>query len=413
MDTNEPLILVINSGSSSLKFAVYGGDRRDPLLAGLAERLGQAQATVSFKGHGGKPGQPLPQPTHEAALDAVLVVLTERQWLPRLAAVGHRVVHGGEHFAQSVAITPEVLADIEACSQLAPLHNPPALRGIRSAMQRLPHVPHIAVMDTAFHQTMPPAAYFYALPMGLYRQLGVRRYGFHGTSHRYVAAEAVPMLGLDPQDHGLVTAHLGNGASATAVQDGRSVDTSMGMTPLEGLVMGTRCGDVDAGALSLIARRTGWDWDALDDLLNKRSGLLGLSELSNDCRELEQAAQSGHAGAQLALDVFVHRLARHIGGLAMALRRLDAVVFTGGIGENSAWVRAATLQRLRPLGLALDVAANDTMVGGAAGVISQGQHPAALVVPTNEEWMIARDAAALAGLHQPASPDAAGSQGSP
>lgn len=413
MDTTEPLILVINAGSSSLKFAAYAGDRRDPLLAGLADRLGQAQATVSFKGHDDTTAQPLPQPTHEAALDAVLAELTRRQWLPRLAAVGHRVVHGGERFAESVTITPEVLADIEACEQLAPLHNPPALRGIRSAMQLLPHVPHVAVMDTAFHQTMPPAAYFYALPMGLYRQLGVRRYGFHGTSHRYVAAEAVRLLGLDPGDHGLVTVHLGNGASATAVQDGRSVDTTMGMTPLEGLVMGTRSGDVDAGALSLIARRTGWGWDALDDLLNKRSGLLGLSELSNDCRELERAAQSGHAGAQLALDVFVHRLVRHIGGLAMALRRLDAVVFTGGIGENSAWVRAATLQRLQPLGLTLDAAANERMAGGAAGVIGLGQHPIALVVPTNEEWMIARDAAAIAGLHPSAATNSAGNQSAP
>ncbi|HET8996063.1 MAG TPA: acetate kinase [Acetobacteraceae bacterium] len=403
MDTGGPLILVINSGSSSLKCAVFAGEHRAPLLTGLAERLGQAQATIAFKPDG--TAATLPEPTHEAALDAVLAALTGRDWLPRLAAVGHRVVHGGEHFAQSVVITPEVIADIDACSRLAPLHNPPALRGIRSAMQRLPHVPHVAVLDTAFHQTMPPAAYYYALPMDLYRQLGVRRYGFHGTSHRYVAAEAVRLLGLDPQDHGLVTAHLGNGASATAVQDGRSVDTTMGMTPLEGLVMGTRCGDIDAGALSLIARRTGWDWDALDDVLNKRSGLLGLSELSNDCRELEQAAQSGHAGARLALEVFVHRLARHIGGLAMALRRLDAVVFTGGIGENSAWMRAATLQRLGPLGLALDAAANARMTGGAAGRISRGSAPAALVVPTNEEWMIARDAAALAGLHAPSSAD--------
>ena len=403
MPTNEPLILVINSGSSSLKFAVYAREQRQPNLSGLADRLGQPQAAISFRTQDDEVAHDLPQPTHEAALDAVLTALAQRGWLPALAAVGHRVVHGGDRFPRSVTITPEVLAGIDACTQLAPLHNPPAVHGIRSAMQRLPHIPHVAVLDTAFHQTMPPAAYHYALPIRLYRQFGVRRYGFHGTSHRFVAAEAVRMLSLDPQDHGLVTAHLGNGASATAVQDGRSVDTSMGMTPLEGLVMGTRSGDIDAGALSLIARRTGWDWDRLDDVLNKRSGLLGLSELSNDCRELEQAAQAGHAGAKLALDVFVHRLARHIGGLAMALRRLDAVVFTGGIGENSAWVRAATVQRLRPLGLALDPEANARMTGSAAGVISAGAGPAALVLPTNEEWMIARDTADLAGLHAPAS----------
>ena len=394
----DPLILVINSGSSSLKFAVQDPDRREPRLAGLADRLGQTQATITIRQSGGDVTRTLPQPTHAAALDALLGELGERGWLHALGAVGHRVVHGGERFARSVVITPEVLADLEACSPLAPLHNPPALLAIHTAMEKLPNVPHVAVLDTAFHQTMPPAAFFYALPMALYRELDVRRFGFHGTSHRFVAEEAVRLLGLDPNDHGLVTAHLGNGASATAVQDGRSVDTSMGMTPLEGLVMGTRCGDVDAGALSLIARRKALDWDALDAMLNHQSGLFGLSELSNDCRELEQAAQFGHAGAQLALDVFVHRLARYIGGLAMALRRLDAVVFTGGIGEHSIYVRAMTMRRLRPLGLALDAAANQRMVGGAAGVISTGTRPAAMVIPTNEEWMIARDAAELAGL---------------
>jgi acetate kinase len=240
------------------------------------------------------------------------------------------------------------------------------------------------------------------VPMSLYRDHFVRRYGFHGTSHRFVAGEAVTMLGLDPADHGLVTAHLGNGASATAVLNGRSVDTTMGMTPLEGLVMGTRSGDIDPGALAYIARRTGRGWDEMDELLNKRSGLLGLSELSNDCRELEAAATRGHTGARVALEVFVHRLARHIGGLAMSLPRLDAVVFTGGIGENSAQIRAMTVHRLRPLGLALDDDANRRMVAGNAGIISEGGRPVAAVVNTNEEWMIARDTAKLAGLTRPA-----------
>jgi acetate kinase len=223
--------------------------------------------------------------------------------------VGHRVVHGGERFSSSVVITPGVLAELEAISPLAPLHNPPAVLGMRVALARLA-VPHVAVLDTAFHQSMPPSAYLYATPMSLYRDYGVRRYGFHGTSHRFVAGEAVEMLELDRTDHGLVIAHLGNGASATAVLNGRSVDTTMGMTPLEGLVMGTRSGDIDPGALIYLARRTGWNWDEMDTLLNTRSGLLGLSELSNDCRELEAAASSGHAGAQRALEVFVHRLAR-------------------------------------------------------------------------------------------------------
>ena len=302
--TEEPLVLVINCGSSSLKFAVHALDRRRPLLSGLGDRLGLEGATISFKDDFSKTVRDLKEPTHAAALDALLEEFAARGWLNVLAAVGHRVVHGGERFPSSVLITPEILVEIETISPLAPLHNPPAVLGMRVALSRLA-VPHVAVMDTAFHQTMSPSAYLYAVPMSLYRDERVRRYGFHGTSHRFVAGEAVKMLGLDPTDHGLVTAHLGNGASATAVLNGRSVDTTMGMTPLEGLVMGTRSGDIDPGALAYIARRTGWNWDEIDELLNKRSGLLGLSELSNDCRELEAAAIGGHAGAQVALEVFV------------------------------------------------------------------------------------------------------------
>lgn len=395
-----PLILVINSGSSSLKFAVHNLTDRRALLSGLAERLGQQDACISVRDTEGKRTLPLATATHAGALEAVLAEVAARGWLPALRAVGHRVVHGGERFAASALISPAVLADIEACNGLAPLHNPPAVLGIRVALERLPQVPHVAVPDTAFHQTMPPSAFLYALPMAMYREHGVRRYGFHGTSHRFVSEEAVRLLGLDPADHGLVVAHLGNGASATAVQDGRSLDTTMGMTPLEGLVMGTRAGDVDAGALRYIAERTGWGWAELDRMLNRESGLLGLSGLSNDCREVEAAARAGHEGARLALEVFAHRLARHIGGLATSLRRLDVVVFTGGIGENSAHVRDLTLRRLGPLGLALDPQANGRVVGGAGGVISTGSRPLALVVPTNEEWMIARDTALLAGLGQ-------------
>jgi acetate kinase len=393
------LILVLNSGSSSLKFAVHDTGTRTPLLSGLAERLGADSPTITFKDSDGKRAYPLTHGDHATALEAVLAELSRRGWLPALAAVGHRVVHGGERFTASVVITDDVIADIEACSALAPLHNPPALLGIRVARTGLTSIPHVAVIDTAFHQTMPAEAFLYAVPMSLYRDQGVRRYGFHGTSHRFVAREAVALLDLDPTDHGLVIAHLGNGASATAVQDGRSVDTSMGMTPLEGLVMGSRCGDIDAGAVLHIMRACGFDTDTIDLMLNKRSGLLGLSELSNDCRELEAAAANGHTGAQLALAVFAHRLARHIGGLATNLRRLDAVVFTGGIGENSVRVRAMTLARLGPLGVTLDPAANAGMTGGIGGVISvAGPGPRAAVVATNEEWMIARDTAALARL---------------
>jgi acetate kinase len=391
------LILVLNSGSSSLKFAVHNERVRTPLLSGLADRLGSENATIAFKDPDGERKHLLGESSHAAAVDAVLDELARRGWLEVLAGVGHRVAHGGERFTSSVLVTPAVLAGIEACSPLAPLHNPAALLCLREALRRLPGVPNVTVFDTAFHQTMKPEAFLYALPIALYREHGVRRYGFHGTSHRYVAQEAVAMLGLDPGDHGLVTAHLGNGASATAVQDGHSVDTSMGMTPLEGLVMGTRSGDIDAGAVLHIMRTAGYDAAEMEALLNRRSGLLGISGLSNDCRELQAAAERGHAGAQLALEVFAHRLARYIGGLAMSLRRFDAVVFTGGIGENSARLRAMTMARLRPFGFALDAPANAHMTGGTGGVISAPDAtPRAVVVATNEEWMIACDTARLA-----------------
>jgi len=326
----------------------------------------------------------------------LLALVDERGWLRRIQAVGHRVVHGGERFTRSVEITPEVISDIEACCVLAPLHNPANLIGVRAAFAALPNARQVAVFDTAFHQTIPPEAYLYALPQSYRREFGVRRYGFHGTSHRFVAQRAIEYLCLDANDSGLVVLHLGNGASATAIRDGVSVDTSMGLTPVEGLVMGTRCGDVDAGALLYIARRANLDLDGLDKLVNKDSGLLGLSELSNDCRTLEAAAKGGHEGAKLALEVFAYRIAKTVGGLATALPRLDAVVFTGGIGENSAGVRASVLNRLGSLGITLAADRNRATCGGLTGVISRSRRPCALVAPTDEERMIACDTAAIA-----------------
>lgn len=393
---NANMTLVINCGSSSLKFGVFDSGARAPVLSGLAECLGADDARITYKEGDTPCTRSLGRNGHTSALDTLLDILARDDRLGAIRAVGHRVVHGGERFRQSALITPDVLADIEACNSLAPLHNPANVLGIRSALEKLPSVPQVAVFDTAFHQTMPAEAYLYALPYCYYRNYGVRRYGFHGSSHRYVAEETVQLLGLDPEDHGIVIAHLGNGASATAVLDGESVDTTMGMTPLEGLVMGTRSGDVDAGALMFLAHRQGLDGDEMDTLLNKQSGLLGLSELSNDCRVLEEAARNGHSGAALALKVFAHRLARHIGGLAMALPRLDAVVFTGGIGENSVAMRSMTLDRLHPLGLYEEPDANRSMTGGRAGLISRSDAPAAMVIPTNEEWMIARDTETLA-----------------
>ena len=392
------LVLVINCGSSSLKFSVIPARGGKPVLSGLAECLGLADARLVVKSAATNTATSLDGGAHAAALAAILDTLRAQHLLDQIAAVGHRVVHGGERFTDSVLLTPQVLADIEAVSALAPLHNPANVLGIRACLQGLPMVPQIAVFDTAFHQTMKPAAFSYAIPQRLYREHGVRRYGFHGTSHRFVAQRAIAVLRLDPRDHGIVIAHLGNGASATAVRNGESVDTTMGMTPLEGLVMGTRSGDIDFGAVAYLARTTDLALEDIDAMLNRQSGLLGLSELSSDCRTLEQAAKAGHAGATLALDVFVHRLARHIGGLVASLHRFDALIFTGGIGENSALIRARTIERLGVFGLTLNQDANLRTVGGCFGRISRSRRPTAVVIPTDEEGLICSDAAAVAGL---------------
>ena len=395
MEKNNSLILVINCGSSSLKFAVFPVGEPTPLATGLAEALGHADSRIAIKVGAEKTTTPLNGGDHAVALDNVLAMLAQHDWLKAITGVGHRFVHGGEKFTQSVVITPSVLADLDKTVNLAPLHNPAHLLGVRTAIAKLPGVPQIAVFDTSFHQTMPEEAYLYAIPMQLYRDHGLRRYGFHGTSHRYVSTEAVRMLGLDPEDHGIIVAHLGNGASVSAVKNGKCVDTSMGLTPLEGLVMGTRSGDIDPGALFYLARNAGYTIYTLDTLLNKQSGLLGVSELSNDCRTLEEAATHGHEGANRALAVFAHRLAKYIGGLAMALHRLDAVVFTGGIGENSERVREMTIQRLRPFGLTINPALNGAAIRGMSGIITSSRKPVAAVIPTNEEWMIANDTATL------------------
>jgi len=392
MTMKDPLILVINCGSSSLKFAVYKDGRRLPMLSGLAENLGKNDAAIIFN-DGEKITVSLNGEGHSGALDVLLRNLDARGWLDSVVAVGHRVVHGAERFKASTIIDDSVLADIDACRHLAPLHNFANLLGIRAAMAKLPQVPNVAVCDTAFHQTIPPEAYYYALPRSLYREHGVRRYGFHGTSYRFVTEEAIQLLRLDPDDHGMIICHLGNGSSVCAVQNGKSVDTSMGMTPLEGLVMGTRSGDVDPGIFGFLGEQMYLDVNGIMSLLNTRSGLLGLSELSNDVRTLTAAAEADHDGAKLALGVFVHRLAHYIGALAMSLTRLDAIVFTGGIGENSAPVRAAAMARLGVLGVKIDEEANRATVLGRQGRISRSDRPVVAVVTTNEEWMIAREAA--------------------
>ncbi|MDC7707315.1 acetate kinase [Vogesella indigofera] len=387
--------LVINCGSSSLKFALIDADSQRTTVTGIAEKLGLADACISFKQDGKKVELTLAQGDHAGAMKAILSYFDERELTGSVIAIGHRVVHGGETFKQSTLIDDSVIAAIEDCARLAPLHNPAHLLGIRTAMACFPGLPQVAVFDTAFHQSMPEQAYLYAVPMALYREHGVRRYGFHGTSHRYVTAEAAAMLGKPLAESAFVCAHLGNGASVAAVLNGKSVDTSMGLTPLEGLVMGTRCGDIDPGIFGYLAAELNTDIQGVTDILNKQSGLLGLSELSSDCRELEDAAAAGHTGAQIALEVFAYRLAKQIAAMTVALGRLDALLFTGGIGENSPLLRAKVIKLLGFLGLALDPAANDATFRGKAGRITRDGSTPALVINTNEELMIALDTAVL------------------
>lgn len=388
-----PVVLVINSGSSSIKFSVLDVDTCDVLLAGIAEGINTAQAGLSVNGGD---ISPLSHPTYEAALLAISHELETRNLIDSVALIGHRIAHGGSIFTQSALITDEVIDGIRQVSPLAPLHNYANLSGIESARHLFPGVQQVAVFDTSFHQTLPPEAYLYGLPWKYTEELGVRRYGFHGTSHRYVARQAYDLLKLQEQDSGLVIAHLGNGASICAVHNGKSVDTSMGMTPLEGLMMGTRSGDVDFGAMAWIADQTNQTMSDLERIVNKESGLLGISGLSSDLRTLEKAWHEGHERAQLAIKTFVHRIARHIAGHAASLTRLDAIIFTGGIGENSQLIRRLVMAHLRVLG----VVANDDMNSrpnsdGERIISDERSSVVCAVIPTNEEKMIALDAIRL------------------
>ncbi|HYD43524.1 MAG TPA: acetate kinase [Anaeromyxobacter sp.] len=399
-------VLVLNCGSSSAKFAVVdlAGSRgiADPagsreLVSGIAQRLGTPEASLDWKRDGRKATRALPGAGHDAALRAVGELLRELGLAEGLLGIGHRVVHGGSRFSGSMAITPEVVAMIEACIPLGPLHNPPNLLGIQIARELFPGLPQVAVFDTAFHQTIPPVAYTYPVPYEWLEQHGVRRYGFHGTSHRFVARQALVQTGLPPDDHAVVTAHLGNGCSCTAVRNGRSVDTTMGLTPLEGVMMGTRSGSVDPAIIGHMAAALGQPERAILEALNKRSGLLGVTGLSNDMRTVEEAAAQGNARARLAIDIFCYVLAKALAALVVPLGRLDALVFTGGIGENSAPIRARVVEQLGYLGLRLDPARNARHGRDERGRITTSERPQALVVPTNEELMIAMDTAEIAG----------------
>jgi acetate kinase len=394
------LILVLNCGSSSLKGAVLNSENGDVLLSCLGEKLNLADAYITFKVNGQKERVDLSAtPNHTGAVGAMLEKLKAMGLESQIGAIGHRVVSGGEEYSESVLIDDSVMAAIEKCIPLAPLHNPANLLGIRAAQDIFKDLPNVAVFDTAFHQTMPEHAYMYAIPRKFYRDLGVRRYGFHGTSYRFVAEEAANVLGADKNNLKLVIAHLGNGASITAVRNGKSMDTSMGLTPLEGLVMGTRSGDVDPSIFSFLADNLKLSTQQITDILNKESGLMGISELSSDCRVIEEESLNGHEGAVLALEMFSYRLAKYVASMAVAAGGLDALVFTGGIGENSDIIREKVLNYCAFLGFSVDKEANTAARFGKAGVITAADSKVkAVVIPTNEELMIAQDTARLSGL---------------
>lgn len=378
-------VLVINCGSSSIKYALVS-ERREDRIFGLAENLGSAEARIKGVTVGGAPLElSIPHADHEKALETILERLSH--YNPQ--AIGHRVVHGGT-LTKAELLTPEIVDRIRAATPLAPLHNPAHLVGIDATMRLFPELPQVAVFDTAFHQTMPAHAYRYALPKFLYTEHNVRRYGFHGTSHAYVSERGSELAGSYKQG-GWLTAHLGNGSSTCAIWNGESVDTSMGLTPLEGVVMGTRSGDVDPSLHSFLASNLGWDIYKIDKMLNSQSGLLGLSDLSNDMRTLIEASEQGNEDASIAIEVFCYRLAKSLAALSCGLPRLDGLFFTGGIGENSAYIREKTLAYLPHFGFNLSKEQNDNLKRGTEGRIDAGTGPQIWVVPTDEEGRIAKE----------------------
>ncbi len=389
-------VLVLNCGSSSVKLALVDPVTGERAMTGLGEGVGGSDTVVHLRrGDDVQRGSPY-DGSHRGVVAHLLATLTEEE-RATVTGVGHRVVHGGSHFSESVLIDDDVVSALHGLVDLAPLHLPANLAGIETARAELPDLPHVAAFDTAFHQTMPPVAYRYAVPSEWFEGHDVRRYGFHGTSHRYVSGRAAELVARPLESLRMVTLHLGNGCSATAVRDGVSVDTTMGLTPLEGLVMGTRSGDVDPGLLGYVANQLDLDLAGVLDALNNRSGLLGLSGISNDMRTLTDAARRGSEPATLAIEVFAYRAAKAVGGLAVALGRLDVLVFTGGIGEHAPQVRSAILGHLGVLGLHEDTNANSDHGRTTGGRINRADdHAVALVVATDEELVIARDTRKLA-----------------
>lgn len=395
---SDKLVLVLNCGSSSLKFAVIDAHSGEEFISGLAECFGLEDSRIKWKCNGNKSEAQLGAFTaHREAVEYIVntILAAQPELAAQIQAIGHRIVHGGEKFTRSVIITDDVIKGIEDCASLAPLHNPAHLIGIRAAMASFPALPQVAVFDTAFHQSMPEKAYMYALPNKLYREHGIRRYGMHGTSHLFVSREAAKALNKPVEETNVIVAHLGNGASVTAIKGGKSVDTSMGLTPLEGLVMGTRCGDLDPSIIFHLVNQVGYTLDEVNNVLNKQSGLLGISELTNDCRGIEEGYQDGHKGATLALEIFCYRLAKYIASYTVPLGRIDAVIFTGGIGENSDLIREKVLNLLSIFNFTVDAEKNKAARFGNEGIITAEDSTVAMVIPTNEEWVIAEDSIKL------------------
>ena len=395
-------VFVLNCGSSSFKYQLLDMSNEHRVAVGLVERIGMKDSVLTYEpATGDKVKEIADIADHEVAIKRVLEKLVDSKVgviksLADIGAIGHRVVHGAEKFSGSVLVNAAVLAALKENIPLAPLHNPANITGIEAMMQAMPGVANVGVFDTAFHATMPAESYIYAVPYEWYEQHHVRRYGFHGTSHRFVSERAAEMLGIAKDQFNCITCHMGNGSSFTAVKGGKSYDTSMGMTPLEGLVMGTRCGDIDAGIPSFLAANVNMSFADIDNALNKQSGLLGISGISSDMRDIGAAAKAGNARAQLAVDVLRHRALKYIGAYAIELGRVDAIIFTGGIGENDIDFRGSIVERLSTLGIKLDVEAN--RVRGKEAVISSTDSPIkVLVVPTNEELVIARDTKEIVG----------------
>ena len=390
-------ILVLNCGSSSIKYALYNMDDKSVMTSGGAERVGLDGAFVKVKLPNGEKKTVMHDiPEHTEGVKFIFSLLTDPEIgvikdLNEIDAVGHRMVHGGEKFNKSVVLTDEVFKTFEECIDLAPLHNPANLKGVKAVSELMPGLPQVGVFDTAFHQTMPAHSYLYAIPYELYEKYGVRRYGFHGTSHRYVSKRVCDFLGVNPADKKVITCHIGNGGSIAAVDGGKCVDTSMGLTPLEGLMMGTRSGDIDGGAITFLEKKLGLDADGMSNLLNKKSGVLGITGISSDMREIESANDEGNERAKLALDMYSYRIKKYVGAYAAAMGGCDIIVFTAGVGENQASMREDVCKNMEYMGVKLDVEKNKTIRGEEAIISTPDSKVTVCVIPTDEELMIATD----------------------